>query len=192
MWRAAGIKVTRINFNDPMGWNMPDQVESLLSSVIEKWPEIRTFRLHLHNTRGVAIASAYAALKVMGPDRVLRLDVALGGMGGCPYCGNGRAAGLIPSEDLIYMLEEMGIDTGIDLDKVIAAVCLAEEVVGHPLWGHVSKAGPRPRGSQLYPMDLPFIETLEQASHFRKGREVYRNAVSPWTKPIRSPARPQG
>ncbi|MFC1958180.1 citramalate synthase [Chloroflexota bacterium] len=191
LWHDAGIKVTRVSFNDAMGWNMPDQVERLVSAIVDRWPEIRTFRLHLHNTRGVAIASVYAALKAAGPKKTLRLDAALGGMGGCPYCGNGRAAGLIPTEDLVYMLEEMGIKTGVDLDRVIEAACLAEEIVGHPLWGHVSKAGPRPRGNRLYPMDLPFIETLEEASHFRKGPGVYADARSPWKEPIRSPARPE-
>jgi hydroxymethylglutaryl-CoA lyase len=63
---------------------------------------------------------------------------------------------------------------------VIEAAVIAEQVVGHPLWGHVSKAGPRPRDEQLYPADMPFIETLEEAAHFRKGPEVYANQLSPW------------
>ena len=84
------------------------------------------------------------------------------------------------------MLEEMGIDTGVDLPKLIEAVWLAEKIVGHPLWGHVSKAGPRPRGSKLYPMDLPFIETLDQAKHFISGPSVYVGAPSPWKQPITS------
>jgi hydroxymethylglutaryl-CoA lyase len=67
---------------------------------------------------------------------------------------------------------------------------LAEEVVGHPLWGHVSKAGPRPREKKdLFPMDLPFIETEQQAQHFRLGPSAYVGARSPWAGPISSPAR---
>ena len=67
---------------------------------------------------------------------------------------------------------------------------MAEEVVGHRLWGHVSKAGPLPRGRHLYPMDMPFIETEEQARHFLLGPDAYgENAISPWTEPIRSPQR---
>jgi hydroxymethylglutaryl-CoA lyase len=88
------------------------------------------------------------------------------------------------------MLEEMGIDTGVDLPKLIQAVWLAEEIVGHPLWGHVSKAGPRPRGPKLYPMDMPFIETLDQAKHFISGPSVYSGAPSPWKQPIASFQRP--
>ena len=74
----------------------------------------------------------------------------------------------------------MGIETGYRLDKLIEAVAIAEEVVGHPLWGHVSKAGQRPRGAALYPIDMPFVETLEEAAHFRKGPSVYEHQMSPW------------
>jgi hydroxymethylglutaryl-CoA lyase len=87
------------------------------------------------------------------------------------------------------MMQELGIDTGIDLDKLIEAVWLAEEIVGHPLWGHVSKGGPRPRGKRLYDVNMPFIETLEQARHFIKGPAAYQGAPSPWKEPIRSPQR---
>ena len=74
----------------------------------------------------------------------------------------------------------MGVETGLDLDKLIEAAAVAEEVVGHPLWGHVSKAGPRPRGERLYPKDMPFVETLKEASHFRNGPSVYAHQVKPW------------
>jgi hydroxymethylglutaryl-CoA lyase len=186
LWDNAGIRVTQVTLADPMGWNMPDQVERQLRAIKGEWPDIYDFDLHLHNTRGVAIASVYAALKTLGSDDTLRLETAIGGMGGCPYCGNGRAAGLLPTEDLIHMLEEMGIRTGVVLDKLIEVVWLAEEIVGHLLWGHVSKAGPRPRSDAPYPMDMPFIETLDEAKHFRKGPAVYQNSMSPWTAPIRS------
>jgi hydroxymethylglutaryl-CoA lyase len=95
----------------------------------------------------------------------------------------------MPTEDLVYLLEELGISTGVDLDRLIDAVAVAEEAVGHPLYGHVSKAGPRPRGARLYPMDLPFVETLDQAQHFRLGPAVYGEAISPWKEPITSPYR---
>jgi len=112
-------------------------------------------------------------------------------MGGCPFCGNGRSAGLAPTEDLIHMMEGMRIDTGIDLDKLIEAVWCAEELVGHPLWGHVSKGGPRPTGKKLYAMDMPFVETLDHARHFIKGAEAYKGAPSPWKEAIKSPQRPE-
>jgi hydroxymethylglutaryl-CoA lyase len=111
-------------------------------------------------------------------------------MAGCPYCGNGRAAMMIATEDLMHMLEEMGIYTGVDLYKLVEAVWLAEEIVGHSLYGFVSKAGPRPRFDRLYPMDMPRIETLEEAKHFIRGPRAYAGAPSPWKAPITSYQRP--
>ncbi|NYI69806.1 hydroxymethylglutaryl-CoA lyase [Naumannella cuiyingiana] len=188
-WTEAGIAVTGISFGDPMGWNVPHKVAGQLRAALERWPEIRTVHLHLHDARGTALTSAYAALEVLDDRHELILDTAIGGMGGCPYCGHGRMTRMIPTEDAVDMLHEMGIETGVDLDKLIEAAALAEEVVGHELWGHVSKAGPRPRGERLYAMDMPFIETAEQAQHFRKGPQVYAGARSPWREPITSPAR---
>ncbi|MDE3223559.1 MAG: citramalate synthase, partial [Acidobacteriota bacterium] len=138
----------------------------------------------------VALLSAYEALRVLDPDCTLVLDSSIGGMGGCPYGGHGRMTRMIPTEDLVDLLNELGISTGVDVDRLIEAAAVAEEVVGHALWGHVSKAGPRPRGDRLFPMDLPFIETEEQAQHFRLGPRAYEGARTPWTKPIESPQRP--
>ena len=176
-WQAAGIPVKRVSFLDAMGWNMPHEVRETIVAVRDRWPEVDTFHMHLHNTRGVAMASCYEALMLGATE----FDTSVGGMGGCPYCGNGRAAGHVPTEDLVHLCHEMGIETGYDLDKLIAAAAIAEEVVGHPLWGHVSKAGPRPRrANDLYPLDMPFVETLEEAAHFRKGPSVYQRQISPW------------
>lgn len=191
LWAVAGIPVTKVFLGDPMGWNIPPQIEEDLAAIMERWPTVTTFHLHLHNTRGMAPISAYTALKTLDERHTLVLDSSIGGMGGCPYCGNGRAAGLFPTEDLVYLLEEMGFDTGVDLGKLIESVVLAEEITGHRLYGHVSKAGPRPRGAALYPMDMPFVETLEQAQHFRLGPAVYEGAISPWKEPITSPVRPE-
>ena len=175
-WHNAGFEVTRCSFLEAMGWNLPHQVRETLLAIREKWPEITTFHCHLHNSRGVTIASYYEALEL----GVSEFDTSLGGMGGCPYCGNGRAAGHVPTEDFVDLCHEMGIETGYNLDKLLDAAAIAEEVVGHPLWGHVSKAGPRPRDERLYPADMPFVETLEEAAHYRKGPGVYENQLSPW------------
>jgi hydroxymethylglutaryl-CoA lyase len=191
MWDEAGIKVTKIGMADATSWCMPHQVERTVAGIKERWPSIKDFNLHLHNARGVALASIYAALRVLDGNDTLRLQTTIGGMAGCPYCGNGRAAMMIATEDLMHMLGEMGIDTGVDLYKLIEAVWLAEEVVGHPLYGFVSKAGPLPRFNKLYPMDMPHIETLEQAKHFIKGPKAYEGAHSPWQEPITSWMRPE-
>ncbi len=186
LWTDAGMTVTRIGFSDAMGWNMPHQVERTITEIKARWPSINDFNLHLHNARGTALASVYAAMRVMDSSDTLRLQTSIGGMAGCPYCGNGQAAMMIATEDLMHMLEEMGIHTGVDLYKLIEAVWLAEEVVGHPLYGFVSKAGPRPRFDKLYPMDMPRIETLAQARHFIQGPKAYAGAESPWKEQITS------
>lgn len=175
-WHNAGIKVTRVALLEAMGWNLPHLVRETLLAIRERWPEVTDFHLHLHNQRGSTIASYYEGLQL----GVREFDTSLGGMGGCPYCGNGRAAGHVPTEDFVDLCHEMGIETGYNLDKLIEAVAIAEEVVGHPLWGHVSKAGPRPRGDKLYPRDMPFVETLNEAAHFRKGPQVYEGQIAPW------------
>ena len=190
LWDAADIAVTKIGISDPMGWNMPDQVERQIEAIKQRWPAIKSFNLHLHNTRGMALTSSYVAMRSLDATDTLRLQPAIGGMGGCPFCGNGQSAGLAPTEDLIHMMEGMGIATGVDLDKLIEAVWVAEELVGHPLWGHVSKGGPRPTGKKLYAMNMPFVETLGHARHFIKGAEAYKGAPSPWKEVIKSPQRP--
>ncbi|MEM7253088.1 MAG: citramalate synthase [Pseudomonadota bacterium] len=175
-WKAVGIPVKKVSFLDAMGWNMPHTVRALITAIRDKYPEIETYHMHLHNTRGATIASYYEALQLGATD----FDTSLGGMGGCPYCGNGRAAGHVPTEDFVHLCHEMGIETGYDLAKVIEAACIAEEVVGHPLWGHVSKAGPSPHGESCYPADMPFVESLDEAAHFRQGPSVYEGQISPW------------
>jgi hydroxymethylglutaryl-CoA lyase len=164
-WHDGGFEVKKISFSDAMGWNVPHRVRESIVAIRDTWPEIENFHMHLHNSRGSTIAS---------------VDTSIGGMGGCPYCGNGRSAGHVPTEDFVDLCHEMGIETGYDLQKLIEAAWIAEEIVGHPLWGHVSKAGPRPRGQDVYPIDMPFVETLEEASHFRKGPSVYEGQISPW------------
>jgi hydroxymethylglutaryl-CoA lyase len=193
MWCEAGIKVTGIAAGDPMGWNMPDQVHKFILAVKERWTEIHDWTFHIHNTRGVGLVSQYVVLTTLDPGDTARLDGSVGGLGGCPYCGNGRTAGMVPTEDIIYMTQEMGIKNGelknVDLEKVIEAAWIAEEVIGHPHWGHVSKSGPRPRGDRLYAMDMPYISTPKEASHFRKDPLVYADCFSPWKEPITSAQR---
>ncbi|HLF03890.1 MAG TPA: citramalate synthase [Dehalococcoidia bacterium] len=190
MWDEVGIKVVSCSMGDPMSHCTPAKVEESVSRVKERWPEINHFRLHLHNGRNMAIASAYAAMRALGPEDTLELDGTIGGYGGCPYCGNGRATGMAPSEDLLHMMEDMGIPTGVDIDKLIDCVWMAERIIGRELYGHVSKAGPRPkRVEQLYDMNMPFVETLEQAKHFKQGASAYEGGIYPYSEPVTSPYR---
>jgi hydroxymethylglutaryl-CoA lyase len=90
LWDAAGIKVTQATVGDPMGWCHPLKVEEIFGRIKDKWPEIKHFGAHLHNSRGMALPSMYAAISSLGPDDTLKLEGTIGGLGGCPYCGNGR------------------------------------------------------------------------------------------------------
>ena len=136
-WHDAGIRVAKVSFLDAMGWNMPHEVRETLTAIRDRYPEVETFHMHLHNTRGATMASFYEALMLGATE----FDTSIGGMGGCPYCGNGRAAGHVPTEDFVHLCHEMGIETGYDLDKLIEAAAIAEEVVGHPLVGPCVQGG---------------------------------------------------
>ena len=94
------------------------------------------------------------------------------------------------TEDVVHMLETMGIPTGVDLDRLIDAVWLLEEIIGRPTPGHVSKAGPRPEAGACYDPNLPLVETHDQARHFKLGDQAVPDGIRPWRAPIPAPARP--
>ena len=133
---ACGSRLGGISLADTMGWANPLQIKRLVSTVREHWPETPV-KLHLHDTRALAIANVVAALEV-GVDC---FDSAVAGMGGCPFAAHKGAAGNITTEDLVFLCQEMGIDTGVDLDAMIEAGQLAERVVGHPLPGKLKSGG---------------------------------------------------
>lgn len=121
---------------DTMGWADPDQIKRVIGTVRERWPAM-TASLHLHDTRGTGIANVYAALEV----GVTAFDSSVGGLGGCPFAKT--VAGNVATEDIVFMCDRMGIETGVDLGKLVEVVKLAEEIVGHPLpgkLGHVYAA----------------------------------------------------
>src|SRR5690606_6309857 len=131
-----GVEIEVLSLADTMGWANPEQVKRVVGAVRERWPDKRIC-LHLHDTRGLGIVNAYAGLQ-MGVDL---FDSSVAGLGGCPFAGHKGAAGNVCTEDLVFMCEEMGIETGIDLDRLIEAARLAEDIVGHPLPGSVMKGG---------------------------------------------------
>jgi hydroxymethylglutaryl-CoA lyase len=133
---AHGETLKFANLCDTMGWAQPEQIKHVVGSVRNRWPKLQ-IKLHLHDTRGLAMANAYAALE-MGIDE---FDASIGALGGCPFAGHKGAAGNICTEDLAFMCEEMGIATGIDVDKLAAAARRAEQMVGHPVPGKVMKGG---------------------------------------------------
>lgn len=188
LWESAGIPVTTLTLADPMSWCMPDQVEETLAAVLERWTDITTFHLHLHDARGMALPSMYAALRALDDRHDLVLDTTFGGIGGCPYCGNGRATGMAATEDVVHMLEQLGIPTGVDLDQLINAVWLLEDVLGRPTPGKVSTAGAFPSSqAELYSPNLPLVETHEEVRHFKLGDSSVEHQARPWREPIPDP-----
>jgi isopropylmalate/homocitrate/citramalate synthase len=132
----AGAQITQFSLADTMGWATPARIERVLGEVRARWPD-KLLSLHLHDTRGLAVANAHTGLG-MG---VSRFDATVGGLGGCPFAGQKGAAGNICTEELVLLCEEMGIATGVDLDKLIEVGRIAEGIVGHQLPGELIHAG---------------------------------------------------
>lgn len=132
----AGATITDIGLADTMGWAVPPRIERVVGAVRERWPD-QKITLHLHDTRGMGVANAHAGLR-MG---VSAFDSTVGGLGGCPFAAHKGAAGNIATEELVLLCEEMGIDTGVDLDKLIEVGRMAERIVGHVLPSELLHAG---------------------------------------------------
>jgi len=130
------VTVSDLSLADTMGWAAPHRVEQVLGEVRGRWPDL-AIRLHLHDTRGLAIANALVGLR-MG---VSRFDTTVGGLGGCPFAGQKGAAGNVCTEELVLLCEEMGISTGVNLDALIEVGRAAEQIVGHVLPSELIHAG---------------------------------------------------
>ena len=127
---------TSIILADTTGMATPNRVEQMVMQFQDRFPGINPI-LHFHNNRGTAMANLLAAIKV----GATTFDTALGGIGGCPYVP--QAAGNLPTEDVVFMLEDMGIKTGVNLESIIKAAQLLEKILGYTLPGQVMKSGPR-------------------------------------------------
>jgi hydroxymethylglutaryl-CoA lyase len=130
------VSIKKLTLADTMAWATPASIKRLVGLVRERYPDLR-ITLHLHDTRGMGIANAYAGLE-LGVDS---FDAAVAGLGGCPFAAHAGAAGNVCTEDLVFMCQEMGIETGVDLEALIAVARLAEDIVGHPLPGSVMRGG---------------------------------------------------
>ena len=136
--RAVADGADRIAFGDTTGMGTPTRVTQLVDTVRSRHADIPLL-LHFHNTRGTALANVLAALQL----GVTEFDASVGGLGGCPYAPG--ASGNLASEELVHMLEDMGIATGVDLEALLEAARLAERIVGRELPSAVLRAGPRSR-----------------------------------------------
>ncbi len=133
---AAQAGALEFSLSDTTGYADPAQVRRLIRKVRGAVGDMLT-TLHLHNTRGLGLANALAGLD----EGITTLDASLGGLGGCPYAPG--ASGNLVTEDLVLMLNAMGLDTGIDLAKLLAVrAILAEALPGEPLYGFTPDAGP--------------------------------------------------
>ncbi len=133
--RLAAAGAAEVGFGDTTGMANPAQVREFFERAGRELPEVE-LTAHFHNTRGQGLANVLAALEA-GCES---FESSFGELGGCPVPPG--ATGNIASEDLVSMLEEMGIDTGIDLDRLIAAAREAQRILGRPLGSHTLLAGP--------------------------------------------------
>ena len=136
--RAVADGADAISFGDTTGMATPRRVRDLVGSFRSRHPDV-PLNQHFHNTRGTGQANVLAALE-RGVDD---FDASVGGLGGCPYAPG--ASGNIATEELVYMVEDMGVGTGVDLAAMIEAAAAAERIVGHELPSQVLRAGPRTR-----------------------------------------------
>jgi hydroxymethylglutaryl-CoA lyase len=135
--RVAPAEPYEIALADTIGVGVPAQVTGLVRRMREELPGMR-LRCHIHNTRNTGLANAYAAVQA----GVAALDASIGGIGGCPFAP--AATGNIPTEDLVYMLQRCGCETGVSLDAAIAASSWLQQQLGRPVPGMLVKAGDFP------------------------------------------------
>ena len=140
--RYVDLGVRGVTFGDTTGMANPRQVEQLVGRARERFPDVE-LTLHFHNTRGMGLANVLAGITA----GVVRFEGCLGGLGGCPFAPG--ATGNVCTEDVVHMLQNMGYDTGVDLDQLLEASRRLEEIVGHALPGQVVKAG---KSSDTHPL----------------------------------------
>ncbi len=136
--RAVADGADTISFGDTTGMATPGRVERLIGEFRSAQPGAG-LNLHFHNTRGTGLANVLTALQLGVAD----FDASVGGLGGCPYAPG--ATGNIATEELVHMVEDMGVGTGIDLAALIDAAADAERIIGRRLPSQVLRAGPRSR-----------------------------------------------
>ncbi len=132
--RFADLGFDGVSLADTTGMANPAQVERLSSAAVKQFSNIE-LTLHFHNTRGMGLANVVAGIRA----GIVHYDGSLAGMGGCPFAPG--ATGNICTEDMVNMLEDMDFDTGVDLDKLLAAAVKMPAIVGHDVTGQVMRAG---------------------------------------------------
>ncbi|MGC4113404.1 MAG: hydroxymethylglutaryl-CoA lyase [Myxococcales bacterium] len=131
--RLLELGCEQVSLGDTIGVGTPRQTEAIVGAMLERIPKER-LAMHMHDTRGTALANVLVGLQL----GLTTFDAAVGGLGGCPYAPG--AAGNLATEDLVYMLHGMGVETGVSLPKLVAAGRLAQKLVGRELPGKYLKA----------------------------------------------------
>jgi hydroxymethylglutaryl-CoA lyase len=134
--RLLDLGVHAVTLGDTTGLATPPIVARTCEHLLKKYPGMK-LSLHFHNTRGLGLVNAFAALEL----GITAFESSVGGLGGCPFAPG--ATGNVCTEDMVYMFEELGIHTGIDLDELIKVARSVEESIGRPLPGQVMKSGTR-------------------------------------------------
>ncbi len=124
----GGSKLRTLMLADTMGWADPELIRRNVGAIRERWPDLR-IGLHLHDTRGLAIANVYAGMQ----EGVDLYDTAVAGLGGCPFAGHKGAAGNVCSEEVVFLCQQIGVETGVDLPALVECARFAEHIVGHAL-----------------------------------------------------------
>ena len=131
------VGVAEVSLADTIGVANPRQVETLVGAVRARWPAL-PLGLHFHDTRGLGLANVLAGLQA----GVSRFDASVGGIGACPFAPG--ATGNVCTEDLVYLLDELGVASGVDLAALIETARLVRDTVGHDVPSRMLRAGPRP------------------------------------------------
>jgi hydroxymethylglutaryl-CoA lyase len=152
--RLIGLGARAIGLADTTGMANPRQVTQVLERLMPRFPGIE-WTLHTHDTRAMAIPNILAAMEC----GVTNFDASIGGLGGCPFAPG--ASGNVCSEDLVHCLHAMGIETGIDLDRLIATSKRVQEIVGRTLPGQIVKAG---KWNRRYPVPDAVAARIPTAS----------------------------
>ena len=172
--RAIADGADSASFGDTTGMATPTRVRALVGAFRSAHPETG-LNLHFHNTRGTGLANVLAALELGVAD----FDASVGGLGGCPYAPG--ATGNIATEELVHMVEDMGVATGIDLDAMIAAAAEAEGIVGRDFALPGAAGRPAHQDNCFMTDSLKLRETIERggAATLPRGRRGPRQAVRP-------------
>ena len=140
--QAQRAGASEVALGDTIGVATPWDVKTRMERVRIEAPDVR-LRLHFHDTRGAALANVFAAIEA-GADVI---DASCGGIGGCPFAP--AATGNVATEDVVYMLERAGFETGLDLEKLIETSNWLEGVLGHPVSSSLVRAGGFPSNQSL-------------------------------------------